>query len=84
MDNMDESETAEFLAFRDQQDREYDTWLELMKVLREHGVGELNRGEKHEPIWRAIVKWGEELAELRRIDPQPEHGQNALAEKRAL
>lgn len=81
---MHDRESLEFMLFNDQQSNEYDTWLELVEVLREHGVGDINKGEKHEPIWRAIVKWGEELAELRRLDPNPAHGQNALAEKRAL
>lgn len=70
--------------FHAQQSNEYDAWLELMEELKAAGVGDLNAGEPHQPIWRAIVKWGEELAELRRLDPNPQHGQNALAEKRAL
>ena len=71
-------------AFHDQQYKEYTAWLLLMKELKDAGVGDINTGEKHEPIWRAIVKWGEELAELRRLDPNPERGQKALAEKRAM
>lgn len=70
--------------FHYQQGKEYDAWLELVEELKKAGVGNLNHGEENEPIWKAIVKWGEELAELRRLDPNPEHGQNALAEKRAL
>lgn len=70
--------------FHAQQSNEYEAWLDLTAVLKAAGVGELNAGDKDEPIWRAIVKWGEELAELRRLDPNPQHGQNALAEKRAL
>ena len=74
----------QYLEFLKQQHNEHQSWLSLVEELRAYGVGDINAGGMNETLHTAIVKWGEELAELRRLDPNPEHGQNALAEKREM
>lgn len=71
--------------FFDQQERmkrEHDAWLDVVDELRSAGAGAINAGEENEGLHNAIVKWGEELAQLRINDPDTAHAENALREKR--
>lgn len=61
---------------------EWETWRTFCEVLKKFGVGDINTDEPHEEIALAAMRWGEELAELRRLDPDPTHAANALVEKR--
>ena len=70
--------------FHRQQQSEFDAWQLVMSELRKRGWGDVNNGGNDQRLAEAIMAWGEELAELRRLDPMPEHGRRALAEKRAL
>jgi hypothetical protein len=71
------------LAFMAQQAAEHNAWLMVVHELRRLGVGQINRGEPHERLHDHLVLWGEELAQLRLHDPDPEHAERALAERRA-
>jgi len=44
---------------------EHQAWLALVSELRKAGVGDINKGGKHERLHDAITAWGEELAQLR-------------------
>lgn len=66
----------------DQMSEEYSAWQDVVSELRDRGVGAIEHGEKDFTLYTAIVRWGEELAELRRYDPDPSHAANALTEKR--
>ncbi len=68
----------EFLA---QQEREWQAWRDACAELKALGH-DFNAGEDGEQLHNALVKWGEELAELRRLDPDPTHRVNALNERR--
>ena len=70
------------LHFMGQQSTEHQAWLALVSEMRRAGVGDINRGGEHERLHDAIVAWGEELAELRRQDPDPSHAERALSERR--
>ena len=72
------------VEFLQQQRTEYDAWGLVMSELRKRGVGDVNEGGKDQHLGEAIMAWGEELCELRRLDQNPAHAWNALAEKRAL
>lgn len=61
---------------------EHAAWLDVVKELRERGVGDIERDGKDFPLHNAIVRWGEELAQLRLGDPDPAHAANALRERR--
>lgn len=61
---------------------EHAAWLAVVTELRERGAGAIEDGEKDEPLHKAIVRWGEELAQLRMHDPDPRHAENALRERR--
>jgi hypothetical protein len=61
---------------------EHEAWLELVDELRRAGAGRINRGEPNERLHDAIVRWGEELAQLRIFDPEPAHAERALIERR--
>lgn len=67
----------------EQMAREHAAWLDVVKELRTRGAGDINQGEKDEPLHNAIVKWGEELATLRSTHDETMRSR-ALAEKRAL
>lgn len=66
------------------QAEEHAAWLAVVNELRLAGVGQINRDEEQERLHDAIVRWGEELAQLRLHDPDPAHAERALAERRAL
>lgn len=61
---------------------EHAAWADVVEELRAAGVGEINRGEPHEKLHDAIVRWGEELAQLRMHDARPENAERALSERR--
>ncbi len=61
---------------------EYEAWGDLVAELRERGVGDIEHGGKDFTLYTAIVQWGEELAELRRLDPDPNHAYDALVARR--
>lgn len=61
---------------------EHAAWLDVVKEMRAAGVGEIEPGEPNERLHDAVVRWGEELAELRRLDPDPTHAPNALNQRR--
>lgn len=61
---------------------EHQAWLDLLAELRKRDVGAINAGGKDERLHDAIVRWGEELAQLRLNDPKPEHAATALAQRR--
>jgi hypothetical protein len=69
-------------VLREQQAIEHDTWLVVVDELRKRGVGAINAGEPDERLHDAIVLWGEELAQLRLVDPNETHAVRALAERR--
>lgn len=71
------------LAFREFQANEHQAWLDVVRLLRDSGVGGINAGEPDERLHDAIVRWGEELAQLRLHDPEPAHAEVALRERRA-
>lgn len=62
--------------------REHESWLDVVQELRDRGVGHIEKGESDHRLHDAITRWGEELAQLRLHDPNPEHAVNALAERR--
>ena len=68
----------EFLAY---QGREHDAWTQ--GVVKEARALGLDLSGDAEQLYNAIVRWGEELAQLRIADPNPTHAPNALAERRA-
>lgn len=70
------------LEFIQQQQVEHAAWQTVVDALRVAGVGDINAGGKHELLHDVIVAWGEELAALRLMDPNPEHARNALIERR--
>jgi hypothetical protein len=70
------------LVMIEQQAIEHEAWLEVVAQLRERGVGAINAGEPDERLHDAIVLWGEELAQLRLVDPNDTHAVRALAERR--
>lgn len=70
------------LALRGRQQDEHAAWLNVVEQLHAAGVGAINAGEPNEQLHDAIVRWGEELAQLRMQDPDPEHARMALDERR--
>lgn len=70
------------LALLPYQGAEHEAWLDVVRELGARSVGQINAGEPDERLHDAIVRWGEELAQLRLHDPQPEHAERALAERR--
>lgn len=80
---MSKTNEDEWLALKRQQamQDEYDAWMAIIYELRERNVGDIEIGGKDNKLWAAIVLWGEELAELRRLTPQDINAQ-ALTEKR--
>lgn len=70
------------LKLHQQQGTEHGAWLMLVGELRHLGVGDIERGGAHEKLFDLITLWGEELAQLRLGDPDPEHAARAIAEKR--
>lgn len=76
---------AEFdIQMHDAQAREHAAWLDVVEELRARGCGDINEGGEDESLHNSIVKWGEELANLRFIDPNDQHRLSALQEKREL
>lgn len=73
---------ADPFALMEFQHAEHAAWLLVVSELRRAGVGDINRGGQHERLHDVIVLWGEELAQLRLADPNPDHAVNALAERR--
>ena len=75
----------EFLSY---QHAEHEAWLAVGREFKKLGL-DMNVGVMPEDrgnavdLHDAIVRWGEELAQLRMADPAPEHAANALAERRA-
>lgn len=72
---------AAHLAFLPYQEREHAAWLDVVAEFKAHGL-DMNAGGNAERLHDAIVRWGEELAQLRLHDPDPEHAEAALAERR--
>lgn len=70
------------LALLAYQDHEHSAWLDVVMELRDAGIGEIEHGQKHKRLHDAIVRWGEELAQLRLHDPNLAHALNALTERR--
>lgn len=70
-------------TFRGQQSVEHQAWLALVQEMRQAGVGDVNAGGEHERLHDAIAAWGEELAQLRMMDPDPAHAAEALERRRA-
>ena len=79
----DSSGVSRELALIEQQAIEYEAWRAVMHELEERGVGDVNAGGRDERLHDAIVLWGEELAQLRLIDPNETHAYAALADRRA-
>lgn len=71
------------LAKIEQQQVEWEAWRAVMRELEARSVADVNAGGADERLHDAIVWWGEELAQLRRVDPDPLHGERALHERRA-
>lgn len=69
--------------FWEQQTVEHQAWLAVVSELRRLGVGQMEDGEPHERLHDLITAWAEELVELRRLDPDPDHAANALAQRRS-
>lgn len=63
-------------------DAEYQAWNDVVTELRAAGVGAINAGGPNERLHDAITRWAEELVQLRLHDPEPEHADKALAERR--
>lgn len=61
---------------------EWEAWHDVVAELGAAGVGAISAGEPHERLHDAIVRWGEELAQLRLHDPDPQHASSALNERR--
>jgi hypothetical protein len=76
------SDVPRELLMIEQQAIEHETWLLVVDELRKRGVGAINAGEPDERLHDAIVLWGEELAQLRLVDPDDTHAVRALAERR--
>lgn len=74
--------TKRSFALRRLQITEHQAWLSLVSEMRKAGVGDINAGGKHERLHDAICAWGEELAQLRMNDPDPEHAERAHVERR--
>ena len=70
------------LEFMRQQKVEHAAWLAVVEELRARDAGALNAGEKDEGLHDAIVRWGEELVQLRMADPVITHAMDALDERR--
>lgn len=64
------------------QNEEHAAWLAVVEEMRAAGVGDIERGGRHERLHDAIVWWGEELAQLRLGDDDPIHAERALVERR--
>lgn len=78
--------TAEFDVHQHElMNREHAAWLDVVNELVERGItpDDINAGGSAESLHNAIVKWGEELAQLRISDPVGAHADKALQEKRA-
>lgn len=69
--------------FRQVQSDEHEAWLIVVTELRTAGCADIERGGRNERLHDAITRWGEELAQLRLVDPDPSHATNALTERRA-
>jgi len=62
---------------------EHDAWRDaVMATLKDFGVADINDGGEHERLHDAIVYWAELLAQLRLADPDPDHAERALVERR--
>ena len=61
---------------------EHDAWLAVGVEFKRLGL-DMNTGGNAEQLHAAIVRWGEELAQLRMADPIAEHAERALEERRA-
>jgi hypothetical protein len=70
------------LDFMEYQRAEHEAWLDVVDELRAAGVGDIEADGAHFRLHNAIVRWGEELAMMRRMDPDPDHGLTALEERR--
>lgn len=64
------------------QEAEHEAWLDVVSELRKRGVGAIEATQPDERLHDAIVRWGEELAQLRLADLNPDHAVNALRERR--
>jgi hypothetical protein len=71
----------QFLSQKPRMDREHAAWLDVGIELKKLGL-DMDREGGGAELTRAIHLWGEELAQLRMHDPNPDHAANALAEKR--
>lgn len=67
---------------RTQQRIEHHAWRAVVSEMRLAGVGDVNAGGRHERLHDAIAAWGEELAQLRMMDPDPVHAEAALEQRR--
>jgi hypothetical protein len=70
------------LRFLEFQDREHAAWLDVGREFKALGL-DMNSGGNAERLHDAIVRWGEELAQLRLNDPDSMHAERALGERRA-
>ena len=64
------------------QQREHNAWRYVVDELVKLGI-DVNHGGNGERLHTAIVLWGEELAQLRMHDPNPDNGERMLRERRA-
>jgi hypothetical protein len=71
----------EFLNQKPRMDREHAAWLDVGIELKKLGL-DMDREGGGAELTRAIHLWGEELAQLRMHDHNPDHAVSALAEKR--
>lgn len=74
---------AQILIQRQYQQREHDAWLDVGMEFAALGLN-MNEGGNAVELHNAIVRWGEELAQLRLNDPEAQHAVDALARRRQL
>jgi len=73
---------ADLLKHLELQGREHAAWLDVGAECERLGL-DMNAGGNAEQLHNAIVKWGEELVQLRLGDPEKEHAERALSDRRA-
>lgn len=65
------------------QTNEQEAWRAVVAELRAAGAGAIEQGEPNDRLHDAVVRWGEELAQLRLNDPNENHAKDALQQRRA-
>lgn len=73
----------DLLAHLEYQNREHQAWLDVGDEMKALDL-DMNEDGNAERLHAAIVRWGEELAQLRMNDPDPRHAESALRERREL